>query len=124
MIIIPPVCILGGNYLSKITFKKNYKYIFIFILLISYFVNLLLNLSKEYIVHDISNYVSRFINFKWNFFFPLTGPSGPIFGVSFESIVFSLVMSFIFLVLCLIFSKKEKIFQVFITNSPFPVYRV
>jgi hypothetical protein len=114
MVIIPPMCILGGNFLSKIKFNKKQIFIFFIVFLIFYIALFIFNVkSVNYTPHNIDEYISMAINFKWGFFFPITGPSGPTFGLSFYSIAISLISSFVFLILNIIYFRKQ-IFKLFL----------
>lgn len=93
MIIIPPLSIIGGEILKKIRFSAKDGVIIGIVAALSALIFVSLNLHNEYITHNIKNYVSRMLTFNWNFFFPITGGSGPQFGVSFSSIMISIIIS-------------------------------
>lgn len=108
MPILPAMVIIGGKYLSKLDFNKKSKVKF----LISFGAYLaileLLNSFRAYKAHNIAHYISDVLSFYWNFYFPITGPSGPTFGVGFMAIGITFLLSFILLTLYFILNKIQK----------------
>jgi 4-amino-4-deoxy-L-arabinose transferase-like glycosyltransferase len=110
-VIIPALCILGGNFLSEIKWDRTYKKIlvigglFYFILL-----NLFSFMKFEYLMHSIKEYFIRAATFNWDFLFPFYGAGGPAFLLPFWAIAVSIWLSFIFLTVSIMFYKKKKIF--------------
>ncbi len=97
MVAIPAFIILAGRFLSEANLKSRHIYAGGIIFLAFYTFLLFLNLDKvQYLGHDLGSYISLASSLKWNFFFPITGPVGPTFGVSFSSIAYSLLISGIF----------------------------
>ena len=107
MNIIPPMAILGGKYLSKLEFDKKA----VLTTLISFILFLTgifaLNIGKfRYLPRDISIYFNELINFNTDFVFSFTSSSGPLFVVSFISILVGLFASGLFLFMML--NKKSR----------------
>jgi dolichyl-phosphate-mannose-protein mannosyltransferase len=114
MVLIPALTIMSAKTVSQFKFKK--KHFFIFIILVVIFSMFLIQLNKnvEHIPHDLSNYADNAINFRWNFYFPITSASGPIFGLSFASIIIPLIFSFIFLLFFVLFKLiRHKVVIIF-----------
>jgi hypothetical protein len=106
MIIIPPLCILSARLFSSIKLNKSYLASIIFGALL--YTLFLINLKVEYIPHNLSNYFQRIILFDWNFYFPITGPAGPAFGLSFYGIILSLLISGLSIIIFIITLKLKK----------------
>ncbi len=103
MLTIPAFIILSAKFLSEVEVKKKQHIIGITSFLVFYSFLMFLNLNNvDYAPHILENYISNALSLKWNFFFPITGPSGPSFGLVFSSIAFSLIFSFVFWLLTLI----------------------
>lgn len=124
MVLIPPLIILSGNYLSDIFTKYesyNNKKMLLFAFVsfcIFYLIICLLNLKNNiYIQNSFNTYLTYILNFKFNFFFPYVGSSGPGFWISFDSMLLILILSLFFLFLYFILSKykfKKSAFLFFI----------
>ncbi len=109
MLTIPAFIILSARFLAEVDLKKVQHIIGASSFVIFYAFLLFLNLyNVEYSAHVLENYIGMAASFHWNFFFPITGPSGPAFGVVFSSIAFSLIVSFflLFNVLVLLYMRN------------------
>lgn len=90
---IPAMSVLAGWFVSKLRFDKKQIYAGSLALIAIFALMWLLNMKEvQYIPHNIGNYISYARNLNWNFFFPLTGAGGPIFGLSFDSIAYPLII--------------------------------
>lgn len=111
---VPAFIILAGRFLSEANLKDRHIYTGGIIFLLFYSLLLFLNLKNvSYLGHDLNNYIHLASSFKWNFFFPITGPVGPVFGVVFSSIAYSLIISVIYIVLSAAFItiKRVRLFR-------------
>ncbi len=98
MLTIPAFIILSSKFLSEIEAKKTHLIFGISAFVLFYAFLMFLNFGNvEYPGHVLNEYISRASSFEWNFFFPVTGLSGPTFGIVFSSIAWSLIVSFILL---------------------------
>jgi len=104
MILIPPLAILTGNYLTQLKFDKK---TFFSTLIISYFVFILINLNTTYLPHSFGNYFTYLKNFNWNFYLPFTGSSGPTMGINFITIAITMIAS-LFLIPSILYLKKHR----------------
>ena len=100
MIVIPPLSILAGKYLSD-AFKPKYWLLFLSSLVISYIGLLIINLNTDYLPHNVQAYLENLQNLNWNFYLPITGSSGAVFGLNFASIAIVYILSAILAVLML-----------------------
>lgn len=108
MPILPAMAIIGGKYISKLNFTKKTKILFIFSFGMYLLVLELLNSFMTFDTHNIANYFNKVLSFDWNFYFPITGPSGPTFGLSFVTIGLTSLVSFVLLALYFILNKIQK----------------
>ncbi len=114
MTMIPPLCILGGNYLSKFNFKAKQTAIGVISLLVFYITLLYLNLrTRIFMPHSVSNYIYAIKNLKFNFMYPYVGSSGPSFWISFNSMILIVGLACIFLLFYMILAKNKKLSSIF-----------
>lgn len=105
---IPALVILGGFYISKINLKKKHMILGSLILVIyTLFLFILNSLPMKYIARFPSLYFNELKNFNFNWLFSYTSASGPTFGVNFATILFTFIISFIFLTLFIIVVKRN-----------------
>ena len=126
MVIFPPICILGGDYISKLRFDKRDLIKFFCVFVVFGLLLFLLNLLNNDILpfYPKTEFIKRAIGFKWNFLVPFTGDQGPIgMYVAFISIVLSFVFAFLFLILhffAIIYKKRyatKMFFLIFLAIS-------
>lgn len=118
MNIIPPMAIFGGKYMSKFKFDRKA----VLTILISFVLFLtgmfVLNTgSFRYVPRDIGVYFSELMQFNTDFVFSFTSSSGPLFVVSFISILVGLFVSGLFLILMLNKKYRRVFFFVFLGVS-------
>ncbi len=109
MLTLPAFIILSGRFLSEIEVKRAHYALGVASFVLFYAFLMFLNLNVEYYGHVLEDYIAMASSFHWNFFFPITGPSGPAFGVVFSSIAWSLIVSFMLLfnVVVLMFMRNS-----------------
>jgi hypothetical protein len=106
--LIIPMSLVSGYFLSKIKWKTKYWWMggIVFIL-----ANLMFNrLNKgvlEYVPRFMDLYLSRLMNFDWNFLFTYTGSSGPLFFFSFKAIMIAYIISTILIIYFFVFKDKK-----------------
>ncbi len=108
---IPALVVLGGYYTSRLKFTRWHLIIGSFSLVV--FLSLLFALNSapfKYIARFPELYFRELKNFNINFLFAYTSASGPTFGINFTVIFWSFLLSFAFLLLCLLyFARKREI---------------
>ena len=115
MVIIPSLCILSGKFLAELRLNKKLACLFIITFAVFYIILLGMNLKGvDYLPHDLSGYIDRVKNLDFNFYFPITGPVGPTFGLSFSSIILPAIISAALFVLSLILIKNKKAFSILV----------
>ena len=95
MVIIPAMAIIGGKYMAALALSRKNKILLISSFLVSFILFEILNSYTRYETHNLMNYFNNLILLKWNFYFPITGPSGPAFGINFFIIAFTMIISFL-----------------------------
>jgi hypothetical protein len=106
---IPPLCMLAGSYLAQTAFKKRDMYMGLLSFVFSYAVILFLNLRENiFVPHVASEYLAAIKSLHLNFLFPYTGSSGPSFWVSFDSMMFGIGLSIVFLLCAIYFALKKR----------------
>ncbi len=68
----------------------------------------LLNTGNAYEPHDLAAYGQKALRLDWNFYFPVTGPSGPVFGVAFSSIMIPLITGSVLILICIYALRTKK----------------
>ena len=108
MNIIPALAILGGNFLSKIKFTKKSVALGAFIFVVFFIILSLLNIGAfDYVPRTFDSYIAELKSFNTNFLFTYTTSSGPLFLISFFSIIFSWLWSLFFLIFSIVWIKKR-----------------
>jgi len=108
MNIIPALAILGGNFLSKIKFTKKSVALGVFIFVVFFIILSLLNIGAfDYVPRTFDSYIAELKSFNTNFLFTYTTSSGPLFLISFFSIIFSWLWSLFFLIFSIVWIKKR-----------------
>jgi hypothetical protein len=108
MHLIPAMVILGASYLSKIKFtKSDIKKIGLFTTLFFVLLYIINMFDLKYVSRITSDYINEIISLNFNFLFSYTTSSGPLFGVSFATIMLTLILSIIF-ILCVLSCKNKK----------------
>ena len=108
MNIIPALAILGGNFLSKIKFTKKSIALGAFIFIVFFIILSLLNIGVfDYVPRTFDSYIAELKSFNTNFLFTYTTSSGPLFLISFFSIIFSWLWSLFFLIFSIAWIKKR-----------------
>jgi hypothetical protein len=116
MVIIPALSILSAKFIAGVRLSRKQLIFCGIIFLASYLLLLGLNNSgTRYLAHDPSQYIQEAIHLRWDFNFPYVGSSGPQFWISFSSMAVSLIISMLFLALCIIAEKigKENLSKAF-----------
>lgn len=106
--LVPPMAILGGNFLSK--FRIRFKEIVCcgmgcFSLLGVFF--WLNSFPSKLVPRFFEKYLAEILNLNLNFLFSYTTSSGPAFGVNFFIILFSLAAGFLFVILFIILRNRQ-----------------
>lgn len=105
---IPALAILGGNFLSKIKFTKKTLVLGTIIFLVFFTVLSLLNTGEfRYVPRTFDSYISEIKSFNTDFLFTYTTSSGPLFLISFFSIVAAWLWSLFFLIFSVAWLKKR-----------------
>jgi len=108
MNIIPALAILGGKFLSKIKFTKKSIALGSFTFIIFFIILSLLNIGGfDYVPRTFDSYISEIRSFNTDFLFSYTTSSGPLFLISFFSIIFSWLWSLFFLIFSIAWIKKR-----------------
>ncbi|HLC37432.1 MAG TPA: glycosyltransferase family 39 protein [Candidatus Nanoarchaeia archaeon] len=108
MNIIPALAILGGNFLSKIKFTKKSIALGAFIFIVFFIILSLLNIGVfDYVPRTFDSYIAELKSFNTAFLFTYTTSSGPLFLISFFSIIFSWLWSLFFLIFSIAWIKKR-----------------
>lgn len=96
--IIPAMLIMSGKifFETKISFKDMIFFLASFIVGLIIFVRL--NIATSYEIHNLVSYIKKVAVLDWNFYFPITGPSGPAFGVSFSTIIIPAILASLLLI--------------------------
>lgn len=94
-ILVAPLSLIIGNYLSKIKLNKKHLMIFSIVFLFSTITLLMFNGQGDFIpFYPKTAFIQRAIDFEWNFYLPITGSSGPIgFFVNFNVIAYSFIFT-------------------------------
>lgn len=117
-VIIPAMCLLAGESLSKIKWNNKIKIWFAGISILSFFVFTWLGtLPAEYLTHNISEYIKRAALLKWNFLFPFYGSSGPAFLISFIVLGAGISLSLMLLFSSLIWKNRNILLIAFLAVS-------
>lgn len=111
VIVIVPLCLICGYYLSTIDFSRKDFYIFFITFAFWFIVIFNLNQDFNFVNHSISSYISNVLNFQWKFYLPITSRTGPEFGVSFLPIGLSLILSGILFIFCYLTLKNHRLFN-------------
>jgi len=107
MNIIPAIAIIGGNFLSKLNFKKKEIISLISISLISAVTFIFISSIKSNFIPRIpSLYFQELKNLNLNFIISITGSSGPTLGINFIIIAIGL-LSLSLIPLFMIFKNKR-----------------
>ena len=113
MILIPALSILAGNYIGENFDTKCFKRLFfsgaVFFVLI-----FVLNINPDYVAHNLGSYVSNILNLKWNFYFPITGSSGAMFGMNFASIAIGYFIGGVLFLFLILNKFREYVLPVFL----------
>jgi hypothetical protein len=100
MVIIPPALMIGALLVNKyLESRITYLVALIFALFV-------IPLNIQYVSHSFSNYISSIIHLHWDFFFPVTGPSGPLFGIPMIILIPLLITSFASLLFMIKYPKQ------------------
>ena len=91
MLIIPPLAMLGGALISKLSLNPRHLAAGLLAFIISLAIIVQLNSGNEYVAHSIPGFIERALKLSWNFYFPITSGSGPSFFAGFPSIAFSFI---------------------------------
>lgn len=113
MVLIPPLSILSGKYVAE-NFSKRFLMLFMLSLAISFIIILIMNISTSYLSHNLSGYLSNIISLSWRFYFPITGSSGPMFGMDFGSLAIIFIISGILAFLSFVSRYKNYFFHIFL----------
>lgn len=112
VLVVPPLCLIGGWILSKFKFKKTDVITFIVGCILWFFLIFVLNSYAYHVPIGISQYIKQITALQWNFMLPFTGRTGPMFGISFISTISSLMISFLLVAGSIILRKNIKISKV------------
>jgi hypothetical protein len=105
--LIIPMALIGGYFLSKIKWKTKYCFMGGLVFILSYMIFTRLNRGVlEYVPRLMDVYLSRLSSLNWDFLFTYTGSSGPLFFLSFKSIMIAYIVSFILIILFFVFKSK------------------
>ena len=109
MLAIAPLCLFSGKALGRTGFSAKHAItgagIFLLFLALLEYLNFF---RTQYIGHDLTSYIAMAKQLSWNFYFPITGPTGPTFGIAFSSIALSLILSGIMFALAAFFLIKKQ----------------
>ncbi|NQV78000.1 MAG: glycosyltransferase family 39 protein, partial [Lutibacter sp.] len=93
MNLIVPISLISGNFLAKIKWEPSYLYQGGFIFIIFYlFFNRLNQGVFGFVPRLMEYYIPNLTNFNWNFLFTYTSSSGPMFMISFSSIIIAFII--------------------------------
>lgn len=106
---VPPLCLIGGWILSSFKFNKRDLITFSTAFILWFLVIFTLNLYASPVPVGINQYIKQILDLNLNFILPFTGRTGPMFGLSFISVISSITISIIFLISSLVLKKKSKI---------------
>ncbi len=133
-VMIPALCILGGNVLKNFDIK-NWKLVAVLALFFFSLFFVLNFIPSVWIEHDVGNYIYRAFILNWDFVFQFHGGSGPGFMASFIPLGVGIVLSLLFFVwlvlsrfnktilmifVAIILSFNLFLVQAFIINHPYP----
>ncbi len=114
MLTIPAFVILGGYFLSKIQFTKQWIILSTILFSISFgLFTFLSTIPFKYVARFPSVYLEELKNLNLNFLFSYTSASGPTFGINFTVLFVAFILSFFSLVIYLLLAKR-KFFQFFL----------
>ena len=112
MILIPPMVMLAGTFLSRISFKKRDIYAMATVFLVSFSLIYLSNLQPaRYIDHDMNSYIINAASLKWDFNFPIMANTEPGFYVNFYSLAAVSILSIILIAATAVLMIKNKNFK-------------
>lgn len=115
-VIIAPLCIIGASFLASVNFnKKDLKIAGIAAVVFGVFFFILNSLKVNYIAHNLNTYLIKAVKLQWNFLFPYYGVGGPNFMMSFMTIGFALVISFVLLAAAMFHIKNTKKFKLILS---------
>jgi len=97
MPIIPAMIILSSKVFSDFKFEKIHLKSATAMFTIGLLCMIGLNTGTEYYTHNLWDYAEKIVNLEWNFYFPITGISGPVFGVSMLSILAGLMLGTLYI---------------------------
>jgi len=104
--LIVPMSLVGGYFLSRIKWKTDYWLVGCLVFVLSYMLFNWLNKGVlEYVPRLMDVYLSRLLSFNWDFLFSYTGSAGPLFFLSFKSIMVAYIISFIIIILFFVFKN-------------------
>jgi len=116
MVIIPPLVILSARAIHTAKIPRSMTAVAVLFCLGVLALLGILNTATLYLPHNIGSYVSSALSLQWNFFFPITGPSGPTFGVSFASIAVSVILAGILFALA-VSLRSRRYFALFLAAA-------
>jgi len=108
MVIIPPLCILGGDFLSRIKFDKKDIYLLSILFVISFLSIFLINImNARYLDHNIQKYIEEAANLRWDYNFPIMANSEPGFWINFNSLAAVSIISITIIVILLLLKNTN-----------------
>lgn len=105
--LIVPMALIGGHFLSRIKWKTKYWLMGGLVFILAYIMFNWLNKGIwVYVPRLMDVYLSRLSSLNWDFLFSYTGSAGPLFFLSFKSIMIAFIVSFILVILFFVFKSK------------------
>jgi predicted membrane-bound dolichyl-phosphate-mannose-protein mannosyltransferase len=100
-VLIAPMALLIGNYLSKVRFDKKQILCCILSSILLFSAFFLINTKGDIInFYPKQGYIERALSLDWNFYMPITGSSGPVgFYINFYIIAISFILAGLLLAL-------------------------
>jgi len=110
IILVAPLSMIGGNYLSRLNLNKKHLIVLSALTLISLSTLLALNLKGDLLpFYPKEAFINRALSLDWNFYLPITGSSGPIgFFLNFGAIAFCFISSVACISLSFIFWSRKR----------------
>ncbi|HII17038.1 TPA: hypothetical protein HA361_03940 [Candidatus Woesearchaeota archaeon] len=106
MVIIPPLAMLSGKFLSSLQPAKRHLPHIITSFLIGLAILTAFQFQSTIVRHSLEDYAKRLLSPDWMFYLPITGSSGPTMLIGIGGIIVVSALAYLFMLFSL-FSKKK-----------------